>query len=97
METSDFNPDRQNNRDWIRLNVGGRRFLTCRSTVQSRAPESMLARMMAAQDAGMRPGYRDHQGAVLIDRSPRYFEPILNYLRTGKIILDDGVNPEGKN
>jgi methenyltetrahydromethanopterin cyclohydrolase len=35
------------------------------------------------------------QGAYLIDRSPEYFEPILNYLRTGTIVLDDGVNVEG--
>ncbi len=31
----------------------------------------------------------------MIDRSPEYFEPILNYLRTGTIVLDDGVNVEG--
>ena len=39
---------------------------------------------------------RDHTGAFLIDRSPVYFEPILNYLRHGKLILNDGVNPEGR-
>lgn len=31
----------------------------------------------------------------MLDRSPQYFEPILNYLRTGTIVLDDGVNIEG--
>ena len=38
----------------------------------------------------------DPTGAFLIDRSPVYFEPILNYLRHGQLILDNGVNPEGK-
>lgn len=38
---------------------------------------------------------RDPNGAYLIDRSPVYFEPILNYLRHGHVILDEGVNPRG--
>ncbi|KAJ7385558.1 BTB/POZ domain-containing protein kctd9 [Desmophyllum pertusum] len=37
----------------------------------------------------------DTTGAYLIDRSPVYFEPILNYLRHGQLILDQGVNPQG--
>ena len=32
---------------------------------------------------------------MLIDRSPVYFEPILNYLRHGQLILDKDVNPQG--
>ena len=34
-------------------------------------------------------------GAFLIDRTPTYFEPILNYLRTGSLIVNPDVNPEG--
>lgn len=37
----------------------------------------------------------DGSGAYLIDRSPRYFEPILNYLRHGQLVLDKDINPEG--
>lgn len=37
----------------------------------------------------------DATGAVLIDRSPVYFEPIINYLRHGQLVLDKGVNPQG--
>ena len=37
----------------------------------------------------------DDSGAYLIDRSAKYFEPILNYLRHGKLILDRSVSPEG--
>merc|ERR1719513_219463 len=43
----------------------------------------------------MMPSCQDSTGAFLIDRSPKYFEPILNYLRTGTLIIDPNVNPEG--
>ena len=51
----------------------------------------MLVRMFE----GELPSDRDEQGAFLIDRSPKYFEPLLNYLRTGKLIIDAGINEEG--
>lgn len=39
---------------------------------------------------------RDRHGAYLIDRSPEYFEPILNYLRHGQLIINEGINIRGK-
>ena len=43
------------------------------------------------------PSMRDCSGAYLIDRSGAYFEPIINYLRTGKLIMDHHLNPIGNN
>ena len=55
----------------------------------------MLARMFANENCSLLPSVTDSDGAYLIDRSPKYFEPILNYLRTGSLIIDPNVNPEG--
>lgn len=39
---------------------------------------------------------QDVHGAYLIDRSPEYFEPILNFLRHGQLIINEGINIRGK-
>lgn len=80
--------------DWVTLNIGGAKFLTCRSTFM-KVQSGMLARMLASEDSGMLASQRDSEGALLIDRNPKYFEPILNFLRTGKLIIDHNVNVEG--
>lgn len=83
--------------DWVTLNVGGRYFTTSKSTLTIKEPCSMLARMFAEDQEGylFTPSNLDKNKAYLIDRSPTYFEPILNYLRTGQLIYDNHVNPEG--
>ena len=42
------------------------------------------------------PSERDRKGAFMIDRSPTYFEPLLNYLRHGQVILDPNLNSAGQ-
>uniref|UniRef100_A0A1A9UWY4 BTB domain-containing protein n=1 Tax=Glossina austeni TaxID=7395 RepID=A0A1A9UWY4_GLOAU len=79
---------------WVKLNVGGKIYLTTIWTLVSKEPESMLARMFS-QDGAMLPSNQDEQGAYLIDRSPHYFEPIINYLRHGQLIVDPNVSLEG--
>nr|AAH90472.1 Zgc:113115 [Danio rerio] len=76
--------------DWLTLNIGGRLFTTTRSTLVSKEPDSMLAHMFREKDVWG--NKQDERGAFLIDRSPEYFEPILNYLRHGQIIINDGIN-----
>ncbi|XP_059173264.1 BTB/POZ domain-containing protein KCTD9-like [Physella acuta] len=81
--------------DWINLNVGGKLFTTTRGTLTRFDGESMLARMFSKDKEIEWNSRMDVTGAYLIDRSPLYFEPILNYLRHGRLILDKFVNPEG--
>ncbi|XP_059819649.1 BTB/POZ domain-containing protein KCTD9 isoform X2 [Hypanus sabinus] len=76
--------------DWITLNVGGQYFTTTRSTLVNKEPESMLAHMF--RDKSAWGNKKDHQGGFLIDRSPEYFMPILNYLRHGQLIVNKGLN-----
>ena len=81
--------------DWVRLNVGGKYFVTTKSTLVGSFPDSMLERMFSDHS-----GYKwfsavDETGAYLIDRSPSYFEPILNFLRHGQLILDTNVSAAG--
>ncbi|XP_024936228.1 BTB/POZ domain-containing protein KCTD9 isoform X3 [Cephus cinctus] len=85
--------------DWITLNVGGKCFITTRSTLTNKEPMSMLARMFTwSEDSEwkIQPSKQDHTGAFLIDRSPMYFEPLLNYLRHGQLILDTNLNAAGE-
>jgi len=88
--------DKVQGQKWIRLNVGGKLFLTTLSTLTAKEPDSMLARMFAHDNGNLVwQSAVDEQGAYLIDRSPTYFEPILNYLRSGELVVDKGVNPLG--
>ena len=52
--------------------------------------------MFSSEEGGMLASHQDADGAYLIDRNPKYFEPILNYLRTGRLIVDHNVNVEGQ-
>ena len=76
---------------WVTLNVGGQKFVT-NTFVFMKDPESLLAKMFNGK---MTPGERDLDGAIVIDRSPDYFKPILNYFRTGEIIIDPSISAEG--
>ncbi|KAF7489207.1 BTB/POZ domain-containing protein KCTD5 [Sarcoptes scabiei] len=69
--------------EWIKLNVGGTHFQTTRTTLCSDR-NSFFYRL--CQDDSLE-SEKDENGAILIDRDPSYFAPILNFLRHGKLIL----------
>ena len=68
----------------------GQRFLTTKGTILNE-PNSIMSQMLNGEMARI---VKDDEGAIMIDRSPKYFEPILNYLRTGEILIDSDVNKE---
>lgn len=78
---------------WISLNVGGKVFLTTLSTLTNKEPNCMLAKMFSHESRIKPSCLRD--GSYLIDRSSQYFEPIINYLRHGQLIRDDGLSLDG--
>lgn len=53
----------------------------------------MLACMFSQEN--LIPGDVDENGAYLLDRSPKYFEPLLNYLRYGQLVYDSNVSIDG--
>jgi len=80
--------------DRIVLNVGGKIFHTTRSTLLV-DPNSMLAKMFDA-NSQISASVKDESGAWFIDRDPKYFRAVLNYLRDPtKVVVDPNVNIEG--
>lgn len=81
-----------NSKSWIKLNVGGKLFMTTQQTL-CREAGSFLARL--SQDDHSLPSEKDESGSFLIDRDSDYFSSVINYLRHGKLVLDHGLSEEG--
>ncbi len=76
------------NPEMVRLNVGGRHYTTTRTTLIS-DPNSALAHMFLHPN----PAMVDEDGRYFIDRNGNAFEPILEYLRSQRL-LDFGISKE---
>ncbi|XP_070378747.1 SH3KBP1-binding protein 1 isoform X1 [Dermacentor albipictus] len=70
--------------DIINLNVGGIRFATSRQTL-TWVPDSFFTSMLSGRISS----HRDETGAIFIDRDPKLFSVILNFMRTKDIDLRD--------
>ena len=70
--------DCQNKR--ILLNIGGTKFETCVQTLQN-DPSSMLS-LMLLPDSPFKPYNTENLYTYFIDRDPRHFVHIINYLRS---------------
>eukprot|EP00028_Trichosphaerium_sp_Am-I-7-wt_P006999 CAMPEP_0168516472 /NCGR_PEP_ID=MMETSP0405-20121227/5422_1 /TAXON_ID=498012 /ORGANISM="Trichosphaerium sp, Strain Am-I-7 wt" /LENGTH=228 /DNA_ID=CAMNT_0008536189 /DNA_START=35 /DNA_END=718 /DNA_ORIENTATION=- len=74
----------------VKLNVGGTRFETSQSTLQSHG-ENFLTLLLQNAQSGRVPVFQDKDGYIFIDRSGRKFEAILEYLRTDVVEVPPGV------
>ena len=77
----------------VKLDVGGTMFKTTHGTLLS-DQNSMLAKMFSTEKNGRISAIQDENGAYFIDRSPKYFEIILNFLRGG--VMENGPNVDLK-
>lgn len=80
---------------WIFLKLDDKLFSTQRSTLVS-AKDSFFAVMFRKNSPFSHARDENHPNRpFLIDRSPAHFTVILNYLRTGELLLDPAVNLRG--
>ena len=77
----------------VKLNVSGTIFQTTQGTLLS-DQNSMLAKMSSTETNGRIPAIQDDSGAYFIDRCPKYFGIILNFLRGG--VIEKGANVDLK-
>ena len=72
----------------LKLDVGGQLFKTNIQTLR-KYPESMLCTMFNHTESGLTPMPKTEEGHFFLDVDPIYFRVILNWLRLGKVTLDD--------
>ncbi|XP_022248778.1 BTB/POZ domain-containing protein KCTD3-like isoform X1 [Limulus polyphemus] len=70
--------------DIVHLNVGGVRYATSKQTL-TWVPDSFFSSMLSGRISTL----RDETGAIFIDRDPKLFSIILNFLRTKNLDLRD--------
>jgi len=71
----------------ITLNVGGRIFTTTQHTLSNALYKSQYFTQLLANAAHI-PILKDNNGHIFIDRNPRLFEKLLDYMRDGDIDLE---------
>lgn len=84
---------KQTSSEWqnqrVILNVGGTRFETYISTL-TQYPNTLLGAMFHERNAHLRKP--DSMGEYFFDRSPKHFEYILNFYRTGILEIPNNIN-----
>jgi hypothetical protein len=73
----------------IKLNIGGRLYTTTKQTLLSKG-ENFFSPLLS----GDIPSVKDDNGAYFVDRNGRFFEPILDFLRNGTLILPPSMSLE---
>jgi len=74
----------------IKLNVGGRLFVTTEATLLSQNEENFFSSLLSGRFTSL----RDENSAYFIDRNGSYFEVILEYLRSQEIEIPQNISRE---
>lgn len=74
----------------VKLNVGGKKYITARSTLFSKGENFFTVLLENDLGDGV-PCVKDEEGYIFIDRDGELFRHVLNYLRTGKLYKPDNL------
>ena len=77
-----------NSKSILKVDVGGQIFQTNVNTL-CKYPDSMLCAMFSHTNSGLTPMPKTEKGHFFLDADPIYFRVILNWLRLGKVTLDN--------
>lgn len=80
----------ENEEKIIYLNIGGYKYVTTRQTLLQGGKLNYFTALLSNKFALT----LDKEGNVFIDRDGKYFEPILEYLRTGELHCDADAKEE---
>lgn len=73
----------------VKLDFGGMRFTTSVDTLTSGEGDNFFKSLLRG---GQIPSYQDADGYYFIDRNGKYFEPILDFLRTGVLYIPSNMS-----
>ena len=82
-------PKEEKTEDIIKLNIGGRRLATTRSTLEGC---DYFRNLLKYDDQGSLKATRDDTGAIFIDRNGDTFALVLDYLRDGALPVIDSTD-----
>ena len=78
----------QNGNRMVKLNVGGKKYTTTRSTLELGGKECFFTRMFVYGDDNSISSTKDDEGYIFIDRNGDTFGEVLDYLRNGEILTE---------
>ena len=81
------NPPNGQNKGVVELNIGGTKFRTAIATLVNHHPHAIFPQLVKELEKGEHVLGDDRIKSIFIDRDPRHFPLILNYLRMGEAAL----------